>query len=105
MKKAGIRYVNISLSSKKYSKELMGTDLRGTNLIGLTKCAERLGFDCASGKVEREGFLSAYTKPYLLTNNKQNKIKVNKKIFTVVGSGLLILLIIYIVKRRKYWFW
>lgn len=44
-------------------RDLMGTDLKGTNLIGLTKCAEKLGFDCASGKVDREGFLSDYTKP------------------------------------------
>ena len=44
-------------------RDMMGTDLKGTNLIGLVNCAEKLGFDCVSGKVNREGFLSEYTKP------------------------------------------
>ena len=44
-------------------RDLMGTDLKGTNLVGLVKCADKLGFDCVSGKVDREGFLSEYTKP------------------------------------------
>ena len=44
-------------------RDMMGTDLKGTNLIGLVNCAEKLGFDCVSGKVDREGFLSEYTKP------------------------------------------
>lgn len=41
----------------------MGTDLKGTNLIGLSKCAEQLGFNCRAVKVDREGFLSRYTLP------------------------------------------
>ena len=30
-------------------------------LIGLSKCAEQLGFNCQTVKVDREGFLSRYT--------------------------------------------
>lgn len=41
-------------------RDLMGTDLKGTNLIGLSKCAEQLGFNCQAVKVDREGFLSRY---------------------------------------------
>ena len=46
-------------------RDLMGTDLKGTNLIGLSKCAEQLGFNCQAVKVDREGFISRYTLPAL----------------------------------------
>ena len=42
---------------------MMGTDLKGTNLIGLAKCAEKLGFMSQAVRVDREGFLSKYTLP------------------------------------------
>lgn len=41
----------------------MGTDLKGTNLIGLSKCAETLGFSSQAVRVDKEGFLSRYTLP------------------------------------------
>ena len=41
----------------------MGTDLKGTNLIGLSKCASRLGFQTQAVRVDKEGFLSKYTLP------------------------------------------
>lgn len=44
-------------------RDMMGTDLKGTNLIGLSKCAELLGFTCQAVRVDREGFLSDYTLP------------------------------------------
>lgn len=44
-------------------RDLMGTDLKGTNLIGLSKCAESLGFVSQAVRVDREGFLSKYTLP------------------------------------------
>ena len=44
-------------------RDLMGTDLKGTNLIGLSKCAEELGFISQAVRVDREGFLSNYTLP------------------------------------------
>ena len=41
----------------------MGTDLKGTNLIGLSICAEKLGFMSQAVRVDKEGFLSKYTLP------------------------------------------
>lgn len=37
-------------------RDIMGTDIKGTNLIGLSKCAETLGFTSQAVKVDREGF-------------------------------------------------
>ena len=42
---------------------MMGTDIKGTNLIGLANCAEKLGFVSQAVKVDKEGFLSEYTLP------------------------------------------
>ena len=44
-------------------RDVMGTDIKGTNLIGLSKCAEELGFVSQAVKVDKEGFLSEYTLP------------------------------------------
>jgi len=44
-------------------RDMMGTDLKGTNLIGLSKCAEELGFVSQAVRVDRENFLSGFTLP------------------------------------------
>lgn len=44
-------------------RDMMGTDIKGTNLVGLSKCAETLGFTSQAVRVDREGFLSDYTLP------------------------------------------
>ena len=44
-------------------RDMMGTDIKGTNLIGLANCAEKLGFVSQAVKVDKEGFLSEYTLP------------------------------------------
>lgn len=44
-------------------RDMMGTDLKGTNLLGLSKCAEELGFTSQAIRVDKEGFLSEYTLP------------------------------------------
>lgn len=44
-------------------RDLMGTDLKGTNLIGLSKCADTLGFVSQAIRVDRENFLTDFTLP------------------------------------------
>ena len=44
-------------------RDMMGTDLKGTNLVGLSLCAEKLGFAAQAVRVDKEGFLSKYTLP------------------------------------------
>ncbi|MDR0919800.1 MAG: peptidase domain-containing ABC transporter [Oscillospiraceae bacterium] len=44
-------------------RDLMGTDLKGTNLVGLSKCAKDLGFDTQPVRVDREGFSSKFSLP------------------------------------------
>lgn len=44
-------------------RDMMGTDLKGTNLLGLDKCATALGFITQAVRVDKEGFLSHYTLP------------------------------------------
>lgn len=44
-------------------RDMMGTDLKGTNLLGLSNCADKLGFVSQAVRVDKEGFLSKYTLP------------------------------------------
>ena len=44
-------------------RDMMGTDLKGTNLIGLSKCADALGFTSQAVRVDKENFLSDFTLP------------------------------------------
>lgn len=44
-------------------RDLMGTDLKGTNLVGLSKCADTLGFTSQAVRVDRENFLTDFTLP------------------------------------------
>ena len=44
-------------------RDMMGTDLKGTNLIGLSKCADALGFVSQAIRVDRENFLTDFTLP------------------------------------------
>lgn len=44
-------------------RDMMGTDLKGTNLIGLQKAANELGFTTAAVRVDRENFLSDFSLP------------------------------------------
>lgn len=44
-------------------RDMMGTDIKGTNLLGLSKCADALGFASQAVRVDKEGFLSKYTLP------------------------------------------
>lgn len=44
-------------------RDVLGIDVKGTNLIGLSKCARQLGFAAQAVRVNREGFFSDYTLP------------------------------------------
>lgn len=44
-------------------RDMMGTDLKGTNLLGLEKAAKELGFTTAAIRVDKENFLSDFTLP------------------------------------------
>lgn len=44
-------------------RDMMGTDLKGTNLTGLSKAANELGFTTAAIRVDRENFMSEFTLP------------------------------------------
>ena len=39
-------------------RDVMGTDIRGTNLVGLSACADKLGFVSQAVRVDKEGFLA-----------------------------------------------
>lgn len=44
-------------------RDLMGTDIKGSNLLGISKCANQLGFVSQAVKVDKAGLLSKYTLP------------------------------------------
>jgi len=44
-------------------RDIMGTDIQGTNLIGLSNAASELGFESQAVRVDKEGFLSDFTVP------------------------------------------
>lgn len=44
-------------------RDLMGTDIKGTNLIGLSKCAQQLGFVCQAVKVDESALKSKFSLP------------------------------------------
>ena len=73
-------------------RDLMGTDLRGTNLNGLIKCANKLGFISQAVRVDKEGLLSSYTLPAIaniLTKEGMSHFVVIFKItpkYVVVGD-------------------
>ena len=39
-------------------RDIMGTDIKGTNLIGLSKCAQELGFVNSMENVDEDGVMS-----------------------------------------------
>lgn len=53
-------------------RDMMGTDLKGTNMLRLDKCTSSLEFVTQAVRVDREGFLSKYTLPAIATLNGSN---------------------------------
>jgi len=67
-------------------RDLMGTDLKGTNLVGLSKCANELGFMCQAVRVDEEGFKSKYTLPAIAN--------------IVTKEGMTHFVVVYKVKKK-----
>lgn len=44
-------------------RDMMGTDLKGTNMLGLSKCAEQLGFTSQAVRIDKEALQSKFTLP------------------------------------------
>ena len=51
-------------------RDMMGTDLKGTNLVGLQKAANELGFTTAAVRVDRENFLSDFSLPCIAGHHR-----------------------------------
>lgn len=71
-------------------RDLMGTDLKGTNLIGLSKCADKLGFYSQAVRVDKEGFLSDYTLPAIANINTKEGFSHFVVIFKITKKYIII---------------
>lgn len=73
-------------------RDMMGTDIKGTNLIGLSNAATELGFDSQAVRVDKDGFLSTFTVPciakVITKEGMEHFVVVFKKTakFVVVGD-------------------
>ena len=75
-------------------RDLMETDVKGTNFLGLSRCATKLGFDNVAVSVDEESFVSDYTLPCIaniVTEQGFNHFvviySIGKKFITVGDPG------------------
>lgn len=71
-------------------RDMMGTDLKGTNLIGLSKCADKLGFTSQAVRVDKEGFLSKYTLPAIANIVTKEGLSHFVVIFKITGKHVVV---------------
>lgn len=75
-------------------RDMMGTDLKGTNLVGLSKCADELGFVSQPVRVDRENFMTDFTLPCIANvitkEGMTHFVVVFKKIRSKKGDFLII---------------
>ncbi|MDD3841061.1 MAG: cysteine peptidase family C39 domain-containing protein [Clostridia bacterium] len=71
-------------------RDMMGTDLKGTNLIGLSKCADDLGFASQAVRVDKEGFLSKYTLPAIANTITKEGLSHFVVIFKITNKYVII---------------
>jgi len=71
-------------------RDLMGTDLKGTNLIGLSKSADELGFTSQAIRVDRRGFISKYTLPCIANIITKKGLSHFVVIFKISKKNLII---------------
>ena len=77
-------------------RDILGTDIKGTTLLGLEDGAKKLGFDTRAIRVDKAGFKEKYTLPaiaHVITNEGLNhfviihKIKRDKVIILAPDKG------------------
>lgn len=71
-------------------RDMMGTDLKGTNLLGLSKCADQLGFTSQAVRVDKEGFLSKYTLPAIANILTKEGLSHFVVIFKITGKYVVV---------------
>lgn len=71
-------------------RDKMGTDLKGTNLLGLSKCAEQLGLVAQAVRVDREGFESEYTLPAIANILTKEGLSHFVVVFKVSGKYVIV---------------
>ena len=71
-------------------RDLMGTDLKGTNILGLSKCAQKLGFVSQAVRVHKEGLLSDYTLPVIANVITKEGLSHFLVIFKITKTHLII---------------
>lgn len=68
-------------------RDILGTDIKGTTLMGLEAGANKLGFDTRAIRVDKEGFISKYTLPAIA--------------HVITEEGLSHFVVIHKVKKEK----
>ena len=71
-------------------RDMMGTDIKGTNLEGLSKCAAQLGFVSKAIRVDRENFKSKYTLPAIANIITKEGFSHFVVVFKVSGSHVVV---------------
>ena len=68
-------------------RDILGTDIKGTTLLGLEDGAKKLGFDTKAVRVDKEGFKSKFTLPAIA--------------HVITKEGLSHFVIIHSIKKEK----
>lgn len=75
-------------------RDILGTDIKGTTLLGLENGAKRLGFDTKAIRVDKEGFKNEYTLPaiaHIITKEGFSHFvvihKINKNTVTILDPA------------------
>lgn len=71
-------------------RDMMGTDLKGTNLIGLSKCAEELGFMTQAVRVDRKAFRSKFSLPAIANVITKDGLSHFVVIFKIIDKYVII---------------
>ncbi|WP_423738966.1 cysteine peptidase family C39 domain-containing protein [Clostridium gasigenes] len=67
-------------------RDILGTDIKGTTLLGLEDGAKKLGFDTRAIRIDEEGFQTKFTLPAIA--------------HVIIKEGLSYFVIIHKIKKR-----